>query len=731
MREHSALVLEILKQNKALKMSISEQEETVSTLRHYSQSPVSFAEIQELCLEVASILNRACQKNTQEHDLVRKLAKSGELLWENIFSRQVKDKLKSSQIENLILSIDEELINIPWELFYDGTNFLCLNFNLGRSVLTKTIDTPAGYRDFSSVPKMLVLANPTNDLKSAYVEGVNIKNQFDRKKHNVHIDFKSTYIDRMYVKKNICDYDIVHFAGHCEYMPDNPKDSGWVLSDGKFSVRDILAMGSAASLPHLVFSNACHSAEANKNSFYADYQERNYSLASAFLFAGVRHYIGTVRRIEDPVSLSFSKEFYIQLISGKSVGESVKLARVKLMKEYGIASIYWASYLLYGDPNFILFRRKPKPARPGMKKRLLYNRKVFAGVCLTATAISIFIFLYIWLPTINPSTYVLHLRSKSEFKKGNNQEAISLSRGIIKNHPLFLAAYPLMADAYQRIGDRENALKYYFDYALFSEKRMDKKNLASAYIKIGWFYHLEGDYIKAMEFYNKAKTVAEENKDKLNEAVALRKMAVWFTDKEDYAQALQLLTKSSEINRERRGVYEHRYNLACDYFDIGLVFSNKNDFITAKEFYAKSRKLFEGLNLKDELSDYYFNVGETYVFDKEYNKALEYYLRGIKIDVAQGNKANLAGDYNMVGELFVEMDKITDAEKYFYMAVEIAREINSRVELAGAFYNLGLLYKREGKKNKAREYLRESQEIYKMTDELKYSEIKNELLGMD
>src|SRR3989338_1239270 len=123
--------------------------------------------------------------------------KSGELLWENILSRQVKDKLKSSPIENLILSIDEELINIPWEFLYDGSNFLCLNFNLGRSVLTKTIDTPIRYRDFSSIPKMLVLANPTGDLKSAYLEGVNIRNQFDRKRHNVHIDFKSTYIDRM------------------------------------------------------------------------------------------------------------------------------------------------------------------------------------------------------------------------------------------------------------------------------------------------------------------------------------------------------------------------------------------------------------------------------------------------------------------------------------------------------------------------------------------------------
>lgn len=730
MQEPNALVLEILRQDKALKMSAFEQKEAVSTLRHYSQSTVSFTEIQKLCQEIILILNRASRTNTAGQDLVKKLAKSGQLLWDALLTKPVKDKLKSTQIQDLILSLDEELINIPWELFYDGANFLCLNFNLGRLVRTRNTDTPVACRGFSSTPKMLVLANPTDDLKSAYLEGVNIKNQFDRKRNNVHIDFKSTHIDKMYVKKNICDYDIVHFAGHCEYAPADPENNGWVLSDGKFSVSDILAMGSAASLPTLVFSNACNSAVDAENPLDCDYQEKNYSMACAFLFSGVRHYIGAIRRIEDPAGLVFSKEFYTQLISGKSVGECMKLSRLKLMREYGIASIHWANYLLYGDPNFILFRTKANPARQKVKKDFSGYRKLMIRVGVAAALISTCIYLYIWLPSINPSSYVLFLKSQSLFRKGNNQGTIALTQRIIKKDPLFLTAYPLLADTYQRVGDKENALKYYFDYALFSEKRRDKKNLASAYINLGWFYHLQGDYPKASEFYNKALTIARENKDKLSEAVVLRKKAVWFTDKSDYTQALELLTKSSEINREHRAVYEHRYNLACDYFDIGLVFSNKNDFITAKEFYHKSRVLFEKLKLKNELSDYYFNLGETYVFDKEYNKALEYYLLGVKIDEAQGNKLNLSGDYNMIGELYVEMDKVAEAENYFNRAVEFSKEINALPELANAYSNLGLLYKKVGKKNRAREYLRQAQELYKSMDEEQYQQVKKELLGL-
>jgi tetratricopeptide (TPR) repeat protein len=67
-----------------------------------------------------------------------------------------------------------------------------------------------------------------------------------------------------------------------------------------------------------------------------------------------------------------------------------------------------------------------------------------------------------------------------------------------------------------------------------------------------------------------------------------------------------------------------------DYFDIGLVFTNKDDYTSAKEFYAKSRLLFEQLNLKNELSDCYFNIGEICLFEKKYQEALDNYMQGLR-----------------------------------------------------------------------------------------------------
>ncbi len=729
MQDKNTLVLEISRQENLLKMSIFEAQDTASTLKQYSQHRVNSVEIEQLCQETTAILNKA---DFQDPGLIKGLQKSGQALWDHLLSRPVKERLKAAQNATLILTIDEELVNIPWELLFDGLNFICLNFNLGRIVRTKSQALPAEYRSLGHIFKMLILANPTNDLKRAYQEGLEIKNQFEHRRASVHIDFKSTQIDRLYVKKNLCDYDIIHFAGHCEYDRNNPKNSGWILSDGRFSIQDVLSMGPAASLPALVFSNACHSAQSPDSGIIdQDYQKKNYSLAAAFLFSGVRHYLGAVRRIEDSASLAFAREFYHCLILGKSVGESARLGRMKLIKDYGIIAMHWANYLVYGDPSFILFKPRPKILKPRGVINLKLKRKHLAWFFTLAAAGLVALCLYLWLPTINPATYYLYLKSQKLFVNGDNPGVIRLAGQIIKKDPNFTQVYHLLADTHYRLGEKGKALKYYFDYILLAEKKHNLQDLSAGYIEIGWYYHLEGDYAKAFNFYNKSLELARRNKDKLNEAVALRKLAVWHIDKKEYALALELLTKSSEINRQREHLQAHRYNLACDYFDIGLVFANKDDSAAAVEFYRKSRVLFEKLKLKHELSDYYFNLGELYLFEKQYQKAMDCYLSGLQIDQAQGNRLNLASDYNMIGELYAEMDRFPEAQQSLEQAVGLSKEIDSQLELAAAYHNLGRLYKKMGRKNKSREYLRLAQEIFSVIDPLAYKEVKDDIMSLE
>ncbi len=724
MAQEDILVLEVIREGDLLKMSILGSKELSPTLKHYTEHKVDFLEIGRLCQEITLILNKPLCSDAA---VAQSLKKTGYALWDCLFTRLIKEKLKNSLDSSLLLEIDEELVFIPWELLFDGEEFLSLSFNLGRLVKTKSTPPFLNYRSLSFTYKMLVLVNPTGDLKGAYLEGMNIKNQFDRKRKNIRIDFKSTDIDKLYVKKSICDYDIIHFAGHCEYDCRNPNNSGWVLKDGNFSIQDILKLGSGISLPALIFSNACNSAKqvSYSDKLDADYQKKSYSLASAFLFAGVRHYIGSVMKIEDKASVVFAKEFYRNLISGKSIGLALRLSRIKLVNEYGISSVQWGNYLLYGDPSFVMFR--PKVVKH--KKKFILPKKRIIQLASLALSILFIVFLSLFLPTLNPNAYLLFLRAQGYYTQGVNQKAFDFAQKAIDKDRDFLKAYPILAGSVHRMGKKDEAIKYYFDYIMASERKKDDRHLASAYISLGWFYHLDGEYKRAKDFYEKGITLSTKSLDKSSEALALRKLAVWHIDMQEYDTALELLTKSSEINRQKQHLFEHRYNLACDYFDIGLVFTEKGDFKSAEEFYRRSKVLFEKINLKGELSDYYFNLGELYVFEKHYEKALSSYLEGLKIDQIQGNKLNLPSDYNMIGELYFDMDNFVDAEDSFKAALKIAEEIRSRPDIAEAAYNLGILYKKLGRKNKSREFLRQAQEIYGVIDPLSYEEVKKEILG--
>ncbi len=660
MPSNNALVLEVFKQDSQLLMCLTRQDDQVPTLKHYGRLAVSSSEIEKLCHEAMFAVDKTGES----------LKKSGRMLWDHLLTKQVKEGLLAYSARSLTLSLDEELIHVPWELFYDGHEFLCLRYSMGRLVRTKTQATRVQYRSFSSIHKMLILANPTNDLKDAYREGLNIRNQFDRRRDSVKIDFKSTHIDKLYVKKSLKDYEIVHFAGHAEFDSSNPKHTGWVLNDGRFTPADILSLGENVSMPSLVFSNACYSAQSSGS---RDFHEKNYSLASAFLLSGVRHYIGAIRRVEDLQSESFAREFYANLLCGKTVGESMRLSRLKLTKESGAAALSWSSYLLYGDPDFILFKERHKSKTAKAVIGVSFYKKwlmIFAVCGLLAAAWALF---NRWMPTVNPRAYALFLQAQELFVNGNNAAVIALSADIISSDPKLLATYLQLAETYTRLGQLDNALKTYFDYALMSEKRRDAKSLAAAYTGIGWTYFLRNEYPLASDFYNKAIKLARESNDLLNQAIALRKLAVLDNEQGNYDLALGYLLKSSEINRERQSAHEHRYNLACDYFDIALVFSNKNDLAAAKEFYAKSRAIFEKLQLKKELSDYYFNLGEIYQGQKEYQKALEYFHKGLKIDIAQANKLNLVSDYEMFADLYREMGDSAKSGEYSRLSEESGR----------------------------------------------------------
>lgn len=349
---HLLLHLDVGQNGENITLSAFEQKEgEVMTTRHYESLDGALTSINERIKETVATLNRANKRGRLTPELLARLKNVGQVLRDSLLTPSIKQRIEQSKARHLVLSLDEHLIHIPWELLHDGKQFLCQRFSMGRIVKTHGNRAAYHHRPLSPPLSMLILADPVADLPSAYGEGLLLRDLLEPQTDRVRVSFRSGHMPVQRVREKIRTFDLVHFAGHADYHPHHPETSGWRFHQGILSAKDIMAMAGTAHMPSLVFSNACQSGRSSDQSGDADFQERLYGLADAFIYSGVRHYIGTFWDILDEPGKAFAQSFYSGLIQGVSIGKALQTARQDLIDRYGEEAIVWASYLLYGDPS--------------------------------------------------------------------------------------------------------------------------------------------------------------------------------------------------------------------------------------------------------------------------------------------------------------------------------------------------------------------------------------------
>ncbi|MCX5885986.1 MAG: CHAT domain-containing protein [Proteobacteria bacterium] len=492
-KKRKVLQLEITREGEKLKISTFEKrEQEEKTIKPYEESSISLSRVEERCKEIEDLLGRANIRGMVSTDILRQLKDAGQLLYDELLILQAKRDLKSTQAEDLILSIDDGLVQIPWELLFDGEQFLCQRFNMGRLVRTRQRISGVSERRLEKPLKMLILTDPRGNLKDANAEGKRIREEMDKNPSLIHANHKSGHTVVEYVKEKIQNFDIVHYAGHADYDQQDPSRSGWIFEDGKFTSSDIIQMIGAKPFPALVFSNACQSGQTEEWKIGEGYSKRIYGLANAFLLAGVQHYIGTFWEILDRPSSLFSREFYRAMTEGCPIGEAVRKARMSLIREYGEDTIVWASYMLYGDPTFsyldVSEREEVKEAE-GEKQRITSPSRSSEEIVIKERVkekrnllkrVAAIIFLIIMAGVLsrigvgiwkrsqdktgeyNPSSEAYTSKGMMMEKAGRLDEAVSYYEKALKENPNDSFASVFLKEAKRKVGiahDRERQEK--------------------------------------------------------------------------------------------------------------------------------------------------------------------------------------------------------------------------------------------------------------------------------
>ncbi len=293
---------------------------------------------------------------------VSELQAIGRLVYSHLLTEPARRKIAASSGGDLYLRLDEQLVHVPWELCYDGHEFLATKFRIGRQVITDRQlphRQPTAATDRGPI-EILLVTDPTETLPGARAECLAIEAQLATAPEVRVSRLTGKSVRKMALLQALGRSTIVHFAGHSVYDADDPTRSGWVLSDGVLTAGEMTKLD---RLPQLVFSNSCHAGATVGWDGTSSYEGHAFGIGSAFLLAGVPHYVGTFWVTHDDESALFARAFYQSMLRGAPIGEAMQAARRRVVDQCGWNELTWASYMLYGDPAYQLPIRKSVPRR--------------------------------------------------------------------------------------------------------------------------------------------------------------------------------------------------------------------------------------------------------------------------------------------------------------------------------------------------------------------------------
>lgn len=295
--------------------------------------PFTQDELTKILTDFPKLAFRYSEEFIMQHDI-----SAGNKLYNLTLSqpvRQALDQLEPSVIELVVVP---NLQRLPWELMHNGKYFLGLRHDMCRSITfahdsrgveaaTETSKSKVGKLkniieklSFPSVNKInfLMISGEEIDVEMRLV-GQYVANHKDVNFSSLSEATKHEVLDQLYLGQNV-----VHFISHAA-------TDGVLMNDG---VLDINMINEAVSdSTKLVVLSACETGMGLSNS-------TGYQLATKDI-----NVLCSLTWVTTNLSQIITSSFYESILSGKTFGESLRLAKSKAYPMLG-----WWGFVLYGNP---------------------------------------------------------------------------------------------------------------------------------------------------------------------------------------------------------------------------------------------------------------------------------------------------------------------------------------------------------------------------------------------
>ncbi len=287
-----------------------------------------------------------------------RMPRFGADLAELLLPGNVREGLLAMSSRPLVILHDFEASRVPWETLRIGALHPALAAGMSRRYASEHLSVARWREDGQrgEPERVLLVVDPTRDLPGAAAEGGELLALLEASGAQVDcIEGGAATRARLLRELASGRYDVLHFAGHGYFDADDAGRSGLLCARNE--VLRSADLGGLATLPSLVFFNACEAARVRRPGPRGARRRaalrRSTSIAEAFLASGVANFVGTHWPVGDDAALGFSSTFYRRLLAGGSLGEAMLTARRAV---HATGSPDWADYVHYGNPAFTLGR---------------------------------------------------------------------------------------------------------------------------------------------------------------------------------------------------------------------------------------------------------------------------------------------------------------------------------------------------------------------------------------
>ena len=241
----------------------------------------------------------------------------------------------------------------------------------------------------------------------------------------------------------------------------------------------------------------------------------------------------------------------------------------------------------------------------------------------------------------------------------------------LKNDRKLFHCYSDEASIYEKFGELDTALKFYFVALDKATTMHDSAWIGDMTLGISWLYFEMTKSDLAEKYANSGLTIFQKLNDKPGMANAYNDLATYKKDAGKFDEAIAYHQRALAIRLETHdaGGLSHTYN------NIGLVYLKMKKYPEAIEWLEKSYHIKDSLRDIKGMAGSLINISNAYLGMQDFEKSLDFGLRGSHLADSSHDNVFMKNGYQAVSEAYEGLKQFEPALLYMQKYIDLKEKI--------------------------------------------------------